>query len=46
VSTRTTIGSRFRLTSKPEKRLDSAEIDACLAHTVAKVDDPRPTHRD
>ena len=33
----------IRLTSKPEKRLDSAEIDACLAHTVAKVDDPGRT---
>jgi hypothetical protein len=28
-----------RLTSKPDQRLDSSEIDACLKHTVGKVDD-------
>jgi hypothetical protein len=34
----------IRLTSKPGQRLDRSEIDACLDHTVGKVDDPgRPT---
>jgi hypothetical protein len=34
----------IRLDSKPGQRLDLSEIDACLHHTVGKVDDPcRPT---
>ena len=29
----------IRLASKPGQRLDSSEIDACLDHTVGKLDD-------
>ncbi|MGH2984483.1 MAG: hypothetical protein ACRDK5_09565 [Solirubrobacterales bacterium] len=29
----------IRLSSKPGQRLDSSEIDACLDHTVGKLDD-------
>ena len=29
----------IRLTSKPDERLDSSEIDTCLDHTVSKIGD-------
>ena len=36
----------IRLTSKPGERLNSSEIDTCLAHTVGKVgDSARPGER-
>lgn len=36
----------IRLSSKPGERLDSAEIDTCLDHTVGKVgDSAHPTER-
>jgi hypothetical protein len=31
----------IRLSSKPGQRLDSSEIDACLDHTMGKLQDPQ-----